>query len=101
MSTLYKYAGDIIEVAASDNWIHFRTKEDAVFSARTFNGDRFPDVSQHIEIKGEKVEFPKQVIDITTAFYFCEPLVKKIYWFFLKLLCTLQMEKWLFLVHQM
>ena len=64
MSTLYKYAGDIIEVAASDNWIHFRTKEDAVFSARTFNGDRFPDVSQHIEIKGEKVEFPKQVIDI-------------------------------------
>lgn len=64
MDTLYKYAGDIIEVASSDNWIHFRTKEDAIFSARTFNGDRFPDISKHIEIKGTKVEFPKQVIDI-------------------------------------
>ena len=64
MDTLYKYAKDVIEVASSDNWIHFRTKEGAVFSARTFNGDRFPDVQNHVNIEGTNVEFPKQVIEI-------------------------------------
>lgn len=64
METLYKYAKDVVEVAASDNWIHFRTKENAIFSARTFNGDRFPDIAGHMEVQGETVEFPKQVIDI-------------------------------------
>lgn len=60
---LVKY--DVKEIAVGENdWIHFKTKDGTVFSARTMMGD-FPNVKPHLEIKeGIDFEFPKNIQEI-------------------------------------
>ena len=64
LKILYKYAGMVEQVAVSNNWVHFKTKENAIFSARTFCGSRFPDISEHLDVSGTTIEFPKEVLSV-------------------------------------
>jgi len=52
---LVKY--DVKEMACTEAWIHFRTDEGTVFSARTIEGE-FPDTAPHMEIEGDEFRFP-------------------------------------------
>ena len=54
---------DITEIAEGESWIHFKTKNKAVISCRVFE-DAYPDTSSLMNIKGEEVSFPKEILDI-------------------------------------
>lgn len=55
---LTKY--DIQQVATGQNWLHFRTEDETVFSCRVFEGE-FPDVTQHFQItNGTEIQFPSK-----------------------------------------
>lgn len=65
---LVKYP--IIEYLQKDNWLRFKTKEDLVFSCRTYP-DNFPDTSKVWECKGEKIKLSlnmKEVIERAAIF---------------------------------
>jgi DNA polymerase III sliding clamp (beta) subunit (PCNA family) len=51
------------EIAESEGWIHFRTKEDSVISCRLFD-DVFPDTASYLKVKGETLVFPKSMSDL-------------------------------------
>ena len=48
---------------SKDNWIHFKNSENAVFSCRTMDGE-YPDISHLLEVKGQKIEFPKKLKEV-------------------------------------
>lgn len=52
-----------VEIAEGNGWIHFKTKNDAVISCRIFE-EKFPEVAYLLEVKGNKIEFPKTLIEI-------------------------------------
>lgn len=65
---LIKY--DIKEMAYAGTWIHFRTEDGTIFSARTIEGV-FPDTSPYLEIEGNEFEFPdamKEALDKAGVF---------------------------------
>lgn len=42
------------------SWLHFRTKDQVMFSTRTMEGD-YPSVESHFEMEGKKVALPKDL----------------------------------------
>lgn len=63
LTALFPYANDIAKVVIDSEWAHFITKEDAVFSCRTFSQDKFPEVDKYLIIKGEEIMLPKVVAE--------------------------------------
>ena len=57
---LVKYP--VHEIARGKGWVHFRTTDGTVFSARILP-DEFPDTSAFLEVEGEEFTFPKTVAD--------------------------------------
>lgn len=55
---LAKYA--VTKYFITDSWIHFKTDDDLIFSARLMKGD-FPDVGALLDLKGSKITFPKEL----------------------------------------
>lgn len=55
---LVKY--EVKKYHIADSWIHFKTDDDLIFSARLMKGD-FPDVSELLNLKGNKIAFPKEL----------------------------------------
>ncbi len=53
----------ITEVAQGESWVHFRTEDGTVFSARTISNE-FPDTSKHLKIDGVEFSFPKNTDEI-------------------------------------
>lgn len=53
----------IIEYAITDNWLHFKTKDDSIFSCRMFEGE-FPDMIPFLEIDGDSLKFPAETEEI-------------------------------------
>ena len=51
------------QIADGKAWIHFKTKEGAVISCRVFE-DSFPDVTQHLNVEGADITFPKELLSI-------------------------------------
>ena len=54
----------------SDGWIHFKTKDNVIFSCRTFEGE-YPDLSAHFDVEGESITFPaniKEMLDKASVF---------------------------------
>jgi len=47
----------------SQNWIHFKTKEDVIISCRMYEDISFPDTDFLFDIKGPKFKFPNQIKD--------------------------------------
>ena len=65
---LVKY--DIKEIALGESWVHFRTEDETVFSARVVGGD-FPDISKHLKLEGAEFSFPdamKEALDRAIIF---------------------------------
>jgi len=58
---LVKY--DITEIAEGDGWIHFKTEEGTIFSARTISG-KYPNTAKHLKIEGTEFAFPKNITQI-------------------------------------
>lgn len=58
---LVKY--DINAIAETHGWVHFKTREGTILSARTYTGD-FPDVVPHLKVKGYKLSFPAILTEI-------------------------------------
>lgn len=58
-------------IAKGEGWIHFKAEEkDAIISCRIFN-DKFPDMTPHLKVTGNKITFPKtmrDMIDRATVF---------------------------------
>jgi len=53
-----------IRMAESDRgWIHFKTEEGTVFSARVYEGE-YPDTSFLLDVQGPKIRFPKKLLSI-------------------------------------
>jgi DNA polymerase III sliding clamp (beta) subunit (PCNA family) len=49
---------DIIKYCVTDEWLHFRDKDNITISCRQVNGD-FPDVSHLLDVEGDIIEFPE------------------------------------------
>ena len=47
-----------IKIATGNGWIHFKNEEDTILSCRIFE-DNFPDITQHLKVKGIKVILPQ------------------------------------------
>ena len=58
---LIKY--NMTHYQTSDNWIHFKDKNDLVFSCRTI-ADKYPDLIPHLKVEGEKVKLPKTITEM-------------------------------------
>jgi hypothetical protein len=52
-----------VHIAEGNGWVHFETEEGTIISCRTSEGI-FPNVSQILTIKGEKLELPKAIDEI-------------------------------------
>ena len=57
---LVKY--DVKEMAKGDSWIHFKTEDGTIFSARIIGGE-FPDTSSYLDIEGAEFRFPETTKD--------------------------------------
>lgn len=55
---LIKYP--IKKIAKKDNWVHFKTDDETIFSSRTIE-DTFPDIAAHLKIKGKEFSFPPTI----------------------------------------
>jgi DNA polymerase III sliding clamp (beta) subunit (PCNA family) len=51
------------EISVGDEWIILRNKENTEFACRTKYGE-FPNVIKFLKVKGEKITFPKSVLEI-------------------------------------
>ena len=49
---------DPTQITEGDGWVHFRNEQNIVISCRIFQ-DSYPDVSKHLQVTGEEVQFPK------------------------------------------
>lgn len=54
------------EVSESDNWLHFRNKDDVFASYRKSEG-RFPHIDHLLKVEGEKVELPEEIKDVAKS----------------------------------
>lgn len=55
---------DVYKIAdATNNWIHFKTKEGTVFSARIMH-DKYVDTKPFLGLQGEEIIFPKSIVEI-------------------------------------
>lgn len=59
---LVKYP-NIQEIAKGENWIHFRTEDDTIFSSRVYDGE-FPEIDAFLEFDGVEISFPEVSADI-------------------------------------
>lgn len=59
-----------LEYSVTKSWLHFRNKENCIFSIRRISGD-FPEFLQFFEFKGIKLDLPKDIlegVDIASIF---------------------------------
>jgi len=57
-------------VCSGQNWIHFKTNSESIFSCRVFEGE-YPDTSKQLQVEGQKIIFPKllgEILDKTIIF---------------------------------
>ncbi len=54
---------DFSAIAATEGWVHFKTKEGTVFSTRIFE-DQYPNVEHLLDMEGESFELPKGLDDV-------------------------------------
>jgi hypothetical protein len=52
------------KVAAGKGWIHFKIENNAIFSSRIYEEDKYVDVAPHLEVEGIDITFPKSISDI-------------------------------------
>ncbi len=52
------------KIAEGNGWVHFKTQSGATISCRIFEDDQFPETSHLFKIKGTKLSFPKNIIQI-------------------------------------
>jgi len=58
---------DVEKYSLADSWIHFKTKENVIFSSRIVVAE-YPDISGFFEIeKGTKINFPKELKSVVEA----------------------------------
>lgn len=50
-------------ISITSEWLHFKNENETMFSCRVFNED-YPDTAKHMKVKGDKVVFPKRMIEI-------------------------------------
>jgi len=55
---LIKYL--ITHIAEGQGWVHFKTKEDTIFSCRIFE-DTYPDTSKMFNVQGNEIHLPKSM----------------------------------------
>lgn len=53
---------EITHISQGQGWVHFKTEEGTVFSSRVFE-DTFPDIEKFLEMKGEEIKFPTDMIE--------------------------------------
>jgi DNA polymerase III sliding clamp (beta) subunit (PCNA family) len=63
INELLKYDFTRICLSKGKGWVHFKTKEETIFSCRCFPGD-FPDTSHLLEVEGKEITFPKTINEI-------------------------------------
>jgi hypothetical protein len=51
---------EVTHFAKHDGWIHFKNKNNLIFSTRTLD-DKYLDLSGFMEVKGEKITLPKEL----------------------------------------
>jgi hypothetical protein len=51
---------DITQVNLQKNWIHFKTEDGVIFSARVME-DTYPDVLEHFDVQGTELMLPKEL----------------------------------------
>ena len=56
---------EVVEYFATDNWIHFRTKDKVTFSCRVLVGE-YPELDRFFEIEGLSVTLPKELSTIVS-----------------------------------
>lgn len=49
------------EMAEGNGWVHFRTKEGTIFSARVF-GDVYPNITELLNVEGKEVQLPPSLV---------------------------------------
>ena len=54
---------DITQLADGDGWVHFKTEDDTIFSARTIEG-KYPSTTSHLKMEGTEFAFPKNITRI-------------------------------------
>lgn len=54
---------NIKKYCIAHNWIHFKTKENTIFSCRMY-GETFPNISDVINFKGNKIYISKELIEV-------------------------------------
>jgi DNA polymerase III sliding clamp (beta) subunit (PCNA family) len=52
------------KIAEGKGWVHFKTTEGTILSCRILESDEFPNTSNHLNVKGEKIIFPKTISNI-------------------------------------
>jgi DNA polymerase III sliding clamp (beta) subunit (PCNA family) len=52
------------EISLSEGWVHFRNEEGTIISARTFADEEYPDTTNVLEVRGEDMKLPDDIIDI-------------------------------------
>jgi DNA polymerase III sliding clamp (beta) subunit (PCNA family) len=53
-----------IQISNGEGWVHFKNEIGTVLSCRVFENDEYPDVSQFLKVKGSKVTFPYNTVEI-------------------------------------
>lgn len=61
-NTLLKF--DVVEYSSNKGWLHFKTTNDTIFSCRTYENMEFPDISEFINIEGEKITLPNDLAKV-------------------------------------
>ena len=56
---LIKY--DITQITKGEGWVHFKTKENTIFSCRVFD-DAYPDTKRLFEVEGKAINIPMKMI---------------------------------------
>jgi DNA polymerase III sliding clamp (beta) subunit (PCNA family) len=66
----------ITEYAYNDSWAHFKTKDKVVFSCRILK-DEYPDLSEFIRMRGNKIIFPDLIESLERAEIFTNTEITK------------------------
>ena len=72
MDLMYLKANEVKHITAiqpayyyiAKAWVHFKSEDDCIFSIRKVDGS-FPDFSQFVKFKGDKVSLPKTILEGT------------------------------------
>ena len=52
---------DCNKVGVTDGWVNFKNKRGVVYSTRTMDASEYPKLSDLLEVKGQQVQFPKEM----------------------------------------